>query len=285
MSSPAPSFYAIIPAHVRYCKDIEPGAKLLYGEITALTQTHGYCWASNKYFAELYDVDERTIQLWLRSLKSQKFIVVEYDKSNFYSPRKIWIYQEVKNMFTKRNNLHDHAKKSSAAPEENFTHNITLNNTEEKRERDGEQAPQTPSVSLPRFTLNQITMAQEDYDKLCEQFGAEVVKAKIEEFDDFSRSKPREFKKYACHASTIRSWIRRDMKGNEVKSIKPADTNRSWLEKLKAKFSQRSDMHFSPEGLVIYAGNAQKIFNIKDHGFKEQVLAYLRLMKLPIEGL
>ena len=64
-----PSFYAIIPAHVRYCKELEAGAKLLYGELTALASEYGYCWASNKYLAELYEVDQRTIQRWIRSFK------------------------------------------------------------------------------------------------------------------------------------------------------------------------------------------------------------------------
>ena len=62
-----PSYYAIIPANVRYA-DITPNAKLLYGEITALCSKEGYCWASNNYFAELYDVDVRTIKRWVSEL-------------------------------------------------------------------------------------------------------------------------------------------------------------------------------------------------------------------------
>lgn len=88
-----PSFYAVIPAHVRYCKDLEPLARLLYGEITALCSKEGYCWANNEYFADQYNVETRTVQRWLKSLKDKGFIFIEHEKD---SKRKIWIHKEIK---------------------------------------------------------------------------------------------------------------------------------------------------------------------------------------------
>lgn len=69
-----PNFYAIIPADVRYDKRLTPNSKLLYGEITALCNDKGYCWASNRYFAELYDVSQTSISKWVNQLIEFNYI-------------------------------------------------------------------------------------------------------------------------------------------------------------------------------------------------------------------
>ena len=68
------AYYAIIPANVRYDKDLAPNAKLLYGEITALCNEKGYCWASNQYFAELYGVSVLSIKRWVNSLVAKGYV-------------------------------------------------------------------------------------------------------------------------------------------------------------------------------------------------------------------
>ena len=71
------NFYAIIPAFVRYDKDLQPNAKLLYGEITALSNEKGFCWAENEYFANLYNVSKTSISKWISSLIKKQYITSE----------------------------------------------------------------------------------------------------------------------------------------------------------------------------------------------------------------
>ncbi len=74
MSNENPAYYAVIPANVRYDKNLNPNAKLLYGEITALCNKNGFCWASNNYFAELYGVSKDSITRWLANLVKYGYI-------------------------------------------------------------------------------------------------------------------------------------------------------------------------------------------------------------------
>ena len=72
------TYYAVIPAYVRYDKDLTPNAKLMFGELTALSNDKGYCYASNKYFSELYQVSTVSISKWINQLKDKKYIKVSF---------------------------------------------------------------------------------------------------------------------------------------------------------------------------------------------------------------
>ena len=76
-----PSYYANIPANVRY-SNLKPNAKLLYGEITALSNKLGYCFASNSYFAELYGVNKNTVSRWIGDLNKLGFITVQIERNS-----------------------------------------------------------------------------------------------------------------------------------------------------------------------------------------------------------
>ena len=70
-----PSYYAIIPAEVRYSKKLTPNAKLLYAEITALCNMNGKCIASTQYFCNLYNVSRSSVQNWLKLLEENGYII------------------------------------------------------------------------------------------------------------------------------------------------------------------------------------------------------------------
>lgn len=69
-----PAYFSIIPAIVRYSNELPANAKLLYGEITALCNKDGYCFASNEYFAKLYKVSKDTIGKWVSLLVNNNFL-------------------------------------------------------------------------------------------------------------------------------------------------------------------------------------------------------------------
>lgn len=69
-----PSYYSILPASVRYSKDLTDFQKILFSEITALANKDGYCSASNGYFAELYGKEPENISRHISKLESAGFL-------------------------------------------------------------------------------------------------------------------------------------------------------------------------------------------------------------------
>jgi len=73
-----PTYYAVISADVRYDKNLSANAKLLYGEITCLTNENGFCFATNKYFADLYEKSKVTISKWISELVVNGYVSTSY---------------------------------------------------------------------------------------------------------------------------------------------------------------------------------------------------------------
>lgn len=73
-----PSYFSILPAVVRYDNNLPVYARLLYSELTALTSKEGYCFASNNYFAELYEVTPQAVSKWVKALAERGYIKIEY---------------------------------------------------------------------------------------------------------------------------------------------------------------------------------------------------------------
>ena len=76
------NYYSIIPATVRYDTRLAPAEKLLYGELTALSNKDGFCYAKNRYFADLYNVAVGTVSRWLSNLQKFGYIVIEIIRNN-----------------------------------------------------------------------------------------------------------------------------------------------------------------------------------------------------------
>ena len=72
-----PAFYAILTPEIRYAADLTPNEKLLMAEISAMTDTTGYCWASNAYFARLFGISDRTVIRSIHRLEAKGAITTE----------------------------------------------------------------------------------------------------------------------------------------------------------------------------------------------------------------
>lgn len=116
------SYFAIIPANVRYDSELTDKAKLLYGEITCLSNKEGYCFASNSYFAKLYNCSTRAIQDTISKLQKRGYINVvieeKYKRKIFIS--QAWGYE--------RNFVGGYENNFIGGYEKNFTNNnININ--------------------------------------------------------------------------------------------------------------------------------------------------------------
>lgn len=124
-----PNYYAVIPAEVRYDKSLRPNEKLLYGEITALTQKTGECWASNNYFADLYGRTPQAISKWILDLEKRGYITIEYIKAENSNNIEKRIIRMVST------NIDRVSTKNGEGYQQKFKENNTsINNKEEEKE-------------------------------------------------------------------------------------------------------------------------------------------------------
>jgi len=73
-NDPEASYYGILPANVRYDKRLKPMTKIMYTEITCLSNKHGFCYAKNYYFSNLYGVSKETVSRWVSELVKYGYV-------------------------------------------------------------------------------------------------------------------------------------------------------------------------------------------------------------------
>lgn len=141
MNDETPNYYAVIPANVRYDKELKPNEKLLYGEISALAQKEGICWANNNYFAKLYNVYPTTISKWIKHLADKGYINVELVYNNAtkeFEKRLIGIAQNDKGYCQKEQEGYCSFEQGGIVQKSKYNNtsinNININNKESKKE-------------------------------------------------------------------------------------------------------------------------------------------------------
>nr|DAK37543.1 MAG TPA: replisome organizer protein [Caudoviricetes sp.] len=179
-----PNFYGIMPANVGYDKNLKPMEKILYTEITALSNKEGYCFASNSYFGELYEVNKKTVSTWVNNLEKQgyiKIVLIYKQGTKEITERRIYINQKVspvnKNVDTyPQKNGEVSTKKSIGYPQKNgdpihkkmednntsiILQDDVVNNTTQKENETTKEIEQ-------QHQLIAINLAKKELSKLCD---------------------------------------------------------------------------------------------------------------------
>jgi hypothetical protein len=93
-----PNYFGILPANVRYDKRLKPMEKILYTEITALSNAKGYCYATNSYFAELYGVHKNTAGAWINNLEKLGYIkskIIYEEGTKNIKERRLFLFKHI----------------------------------------------------------------------------------------------------------------------------------------------------------------------------------------------
>lgn len=132
----SPGYYAVLPACVRYDKRLKPMERLLFAELTALSQKDGYSWATNGYFAELYDVSKETVSRWMKDLQDCGYIkiCIDHEAGN---GRRVIVFDPSQNQYllTKRSRAIDENIKTPI--DKKVKQNNTSNNNKKEHTRAG----------------------------------------------------------------------------------------------------------------------------------------------------
>ena len=129
MAKQKPGYYAVIPAEVRYDAELPPNAKLIYGEISALLSDEGFCYASNQYFADLFQVTTRTVSDLVAKLQDRGHITVTIRKNEQGKVlrREIRCTVSLRHAQPVEENFHTPRKNLPGGIEENFQYTNTSN--------------------------------------------------------------------------------------------------------------------------------------------------------------
>ena len=181
-----PAYYAVIPATVRYDADLPASAKLLYGEIAALANRNGYCWAPNSYFTELYGVSDRSVSRWIETLIKKGYLFRD-------------VIRNAKQEVTERR-LYVNDLPRGFAGADPPDKNVGENNTRENNTRESAR-------KQAYGELHNVFLTNEELKRLIQRFNAPAVQRTIDRLSCYMESCG---KKYKSHYATLLNWLKED---------------------------------------------------------------------------
>ena len=189
-----PGYYSVIPSHVRYDEDLKPMEIIMYGELTALANFYGYSYATNSYFAKLYNVHKNTVSLWINKLKEKGYIRVEIirNENNEIEQRKIYIntpYQQRNLEGYQQKDLEGYQQKDLDPINKNLkgnstSINITSMNSVGEKQQVNNSKPKGKKINDKDPVTKSLSLIQEKYFSQISPIKLESLTPEIEKLGD-----------------------------------------------------------------------------------------------------
>ena len=110
-----PFIKLVFPTSILGDYNLTPLERLLLIYILSLCKKYGYCWATNEFFSDSFNVSNQTISKSISSLSNHGYIVLKYDKKEKNNSKRKIIISEV---FKKR--ITDIQENLNTSNQENF---------------------------------------------------------------------------------------------------------------------------------------------------------------------
>lgn len=194
------SYYCVIPWKLLTDKSIPSTAKLLYGEISALSNREGYCWATNDHFAETLDIKNPTnISVFIRKLKESNYIYVEIEEGY---KRKIWLQPPKGGVIKKSKGGYSKTCEGVIKKDKGY---ILDNNILDNNIYNNINKEKTISIVKEKYPLSAIT--EEDINEIAVQYHTSIgyVKLQLEKLKNYVPNK--KGKPYSDYKAALRNFV------------------------------------------------------------------------------
>jgi LEA14-like dessication related protein len=191
------SYYCVIPWKLLTDKTIPSTAKLLYGEISALTNKEGYCWASNDHFCQTFNIkNPNNISSLVRKLKEANYIYVEIEEGY---KRKIWLQPPNEGVMKKDKG--DYEKTCEGLMKKHNKDNINIDNNNYINNKE----KKIVIVKKEKYPLSAIT--EQDISEIANQYHTSIgyVKLQLEKLRNYAPNK--KGKPYSDYKAALRNFV------------------------------------------------------------------------------
>jgi len=201
-----PTYYGILPGHVRYDNRLKPMEKIMYTEITCLSNKYGYCYAKNSYFAGLYEVSKETVSRWVSNLVKCGHVnrVVKYkDGSKEVENRYLTINPiPIDNLINGGNDLNINTSDDYKINDP-IDKKVKDNTTSSNIIKDNKPVSKKPAKKS-YYDFTNVALQEKEYIKLIDLYGEKKVKEGIEKLSNYKLAKG---KKYKSDYGALNTWV------------------------------------------------------------------------------